>query len=94
MIYEKKEDYMLERINKEYLKEIVIEAIKNKHDFLILNFQGLNRDEVSEKIKNITLNKKRTYIVLTGIEELEIRTEDFLEIYNQIYLNKVSLMIC
>lgn len=85
---------MIERVNKEYLQEIVFDAMCKKHDFLILNFDGLKREEITNKIKSIVLNKEKTYIVIVGMKESDIRTEDFLHLYNEVYTSRVSLMIC
>lgn len=84
---------MFERINIEDIKKIAYNAVCRNHDFLILSFKDLNRREISDKIKSIKINKEKTYILLTEINEKDIKTEDFLHLYNEIFASRVSLLI-
>lgn len=84
---------MFERIDIEDIKKIAYNAVCRNHDFLILSFKDLNRREISDKIKSIKINKEKTYILLTEINEKDIKTEDFLHLYNEVFTSRVSLMI-
>ena len=84
---------MFERIDIEDIKKIAYNAVCRNHDFLILSFKDLNRREISDKIKSIKINKEKTYILLTEINKKDIKTEDFLHLYNEVFASRVSLLI-
>lgn len=84
---------LVERLQKNKLNEIVEKCIENEYDLLILDFTNLSQKEVKEKIQNISLTKEKIYIVLKGIDKNNLKTEDFIEIYEKIFTQQVYLYI-
>lgn len=84
---------LVERLPKEKLTSLIEECIDNEYDFLILDFNNLSNKSVSDKVKNITLDKEKTYIVLKGIDKNQLKASDFLDIYTNIFHQRVCLYV-